>query len=398
MDSTFEKTLNDLVKTQLSVFRAQYKCVKGILEVYSPEGKLIDCVSISVENIEKKNARIIPEDNEFLFQVLRKLISTNIQANYKLGEQGSIKGVLHMMSSDKKQIKLSCHLDEGFEGTLLSTSRVKHEYTECVVISDEDDTSKQVENDGKSKDKGEKIVSSTLKPKMEMAPIDNAKSGQQNELSENGENPEESIAQRVKRSAKPGSRRGTSIYTKLNIPDKTDMVSKPLKPTLSPGLYCIDCRLSFNSTEEFNKHLINVHIPAIEHMIPAFKYGQSTEGFFCKECGKVFAQKKNIMSHIKIHHPVGQKDEKRHCPVCALEGGARKIHQHLNSLHLFRKRCIFCGLYAKRGGDYIKHCMDKHPREPALYKDDFVGREMKSALMFFRKHNVSNLTLSKQNA
>ncbi|CAD5114881.1 unnamed protein product [Dimorphilus gyrociliatus] len=379
-----------------------------MLEVFASDDKLVDCISISVENASRSN-RTVQDQSDFIFEVLKKLIITNIRANYSFGEQGRIAGVLHIMLEEKKPIKLTSRFVENFEGSLLSNSGIKRETHELITISDDADSdsenvvrkiiadnhpgtctrsrTKRLRQSGISAgtnstsvrtalDFNYRHLDATFNDEVDLHSFSYNEAGElANEL--------EAASSDSQTSSEPRNSFQDSEWLPTTLKHQESSVYK----SLVSGLTCLDCDKVYCSIDEFSKHLISYHLPHIESKNPEIFIQQNENCYSCKLCKQNFLQKCKLMIHIFQNHLISKRTN-IHCPVCGKEGSTSVIITHLNHLHLFRKKCHVCKQYVKRGDDYVKHFIDEHSEKIKGCRDDFIAREMRSAIAFFRKNKL----------
>lgn len=130
---------------------------------------------------------------------------------------------------------------------------------------------------------------------------------------------------------------------------------------------CTICNLSFDTNDKLNAHSQSIHSTTSDHS--DVNKNDMTKSFECPECHKVFAERKILKRHLKIHSPI-----KPHaCPECDMSFAessnlSKHMKKHTGELRNVIGKpnlCSVCGKGFKWSSSLSKH-MKHHTKKKLL--------------------------------
>jgi len=143
---------------------------------------------------------------------------------------------------------------------------------------------------------------------------------------------------------------GKGFTRKIRFHNHVQNCGLPIKPLQK---ICSVCDKSFEKSNNFSRHMAS---------------HSKTKDFQCVDCGKAYADKRNLITHVQLMHPESikqfEKEKKNKCDRCdehfvmKTEVALHKIKSHGESYHTF---CETCGKgFLKK--DYIQ-LMKNHKKK-----------------------------------
>lgn len=149
------------------------------------------------------------------------------------------------------------------------------------------------------------------------------------------------------------------------------LLEEKLKPrTIKPNYNCAECALNFETEQAFDIHMKLSHSNHLETSTTSdVNRNETSTSFECPECHKVFAERKILKRHLKIHSPI-----KPHaCPECDMSFAessnlSKHMKKHTGELRNVIGKpnlCSVCGKGFKWASSLSKH-MKHHTKHKIL--------------------------------
>lgn len=154
-------------------------------------------------------------------------------------------------------------------------------------------------------------------------------------------------------------------------------------------IFCKNCNKKFNSFDEFNIHIDNIHMKILESQ------KNNDYQLKCNECGDEFKKKRSLIRHLQTHNmikPVKKynKNEICTCEVCGikvLSKSTLKIHYLRKHSQEFNFPCKQCNKVFKVRGDLTTHTRLNHKEPTAICEICGKITKNKQALYVHQKYS-----------
>lgn len=142
-----------------------------------------------------------------------------------------------------------------------------------------------------------------------------------------------------------------------------------LKPRSKPNYNCKECCLNFEMESEFITHMNALHSLLVETSTSDVNRNETRKSFECPECHKVFAERKILKRHLKIHSPI-KPHACSECDMSFAESSnlSKHMKKHTGELRNVVGKpnlCSVCGKGFKWASSLSKH-MKHHTKHKIL--------------------------------